>query len=95
MFLSQHNYTFCIPPGLAKVYPPHPNHTANYTTPKYAKPQRPNKLNFPFTSPLGDPLLLDPTRHILVLEEGTAARDAASFTILFFGPDVSLMEQLL
>lgn len=91
MFLSQHNYTFYIPPGLAKVYPPHPNHTANYTTPKYAKPQRPNKLNFPFTSPPGDPLLLDPTRHILVVEtiwrrELLRGRDAASLTILFLGP---------
>lgn len=53
MFLSQHNYTFCIPPGLAKVYPPHPkkkkNRAANYTTPKYAK-SRSGPINSTFHS---------------------------------------------
>lgn len=51
---------FCIPLGLAKVYPPHPKIAPQITQPQNMqkkKSQRPNKLNFPFTSLAGEPAL--------------------------------------
>lgn len=56
LFFSQRNYTCCILPGLAKVYPLHPNDAANYSTQNMQKPRQPIKPNFPFTSRPGDPL---------------------------------------
>lgn len=46
LFFSQRNYMRRIPPGLAKVYPLHPNDAANYSTQNMQSRSKPLKPTF-------------------------------------------------